>query len=228
MCRAVFQASTKADTITPTTTAIARSVTTVTADTMTMTTASDSGTLRMIRKLDQENVPTTTTNITPTNAAMGICSINDDANSINSSRNTAARMPDKRIRAPDFMLIMLCPIMAQPPMPPKNPVTTLAKPWDIHSRFFCPLVSVMPSINERVSKDSINPIPAKMKAKGRTILAVSKFNGTSGTENSGRPPEMLARSPTVGVSIPPKITAADTTTIPASAAGMRFDTLGTR
>ena len=37
-------------------------------------------------------------------------------------------------RPPDFTLITLCPIIAQPPMPPKKPVTVLATPWARHSR----------------------------------------------------------------------------------------------
>ena len=80
---------------------------------------------------------------------MGICSINDEAKRMKRSRNNAARIPDNRHRAPDLMLIMLWPIMAQPPMTPNNPVATFAKPWDMHSRFFRPFASVIPSIRNR-------------------------------------------------------------------------------
>jgi len=38
-----------------------------------------------------------------------------------------------RVLPPDLTLIIDCPIMAQPPMPPKNPVTVFAKPCAKHS-----------------------------------------------------------------------------------------------
>ena len=37
-------------------------------------------------------------------------------------------MPEMRVRAPDFTLIIDWPIIAQPPMPPKKPVTKFAAP----------------------------------------------------------------------------------------------------
>ena len=86
----------------------------------------------------------------------------------------------------------------------------------------------MPSMRETVSKDSIRPIAAKIKACGRMIQSVSKLSGTSGTLNVGRLPEMLARSPTVGVLIPPKITTAETIRIAASAEGNFEVTYGIR
>jgi hypothetical protein len=48
-------------------------------------------------------------------------------------RKAPARKVDRRVRAPLFTLIMVWPIMAQPPMPPKKPVTMLAMPWPIDS-----------------------------------------------------------------------------------------------
>ena len=104
----------------------------------------------------------------------------------------------------------------------------LAAPCDIHSRFFWLFVSVMPSINESVSKDSISPMPARIRANGRIMPRVSNVKGTSGTLKDGNPPEILDRSPTVGVSTLPKITMAETTSIPASAEGNFEVSLGTR
>ena len=72
-----------------------------------MTNASDTGTFLMIRKLDHENVPMTTTNITPVSAAIGMISIRGDATSMYIRRNIAASAPERRHLAPDFMLIML-------------------------------------------------------------------------------------------------------------------------
>ena len=40
----------------------------------------------------------------------------------------AADKPESRVRPPDFTLMRDWPIMAQPPMPPKKPVTVLASP----------------------------------------------------------------------------------------------------
>ena len=45
------------------------------------------------------------------------------------SRNTPAQNVEIRVRAPEALtFIMVCPIIAQPPMPPKNPDTMLAAP----------------------------------------------------------------------------------------------------
>ena len=164
ICLACSQANTSAEIITPTTTATARSVATVTADTVTRIKASLRGTLPTILKLDHSKVPITTINITPINAARGICSISGEATRINSSKNSAALIPDIRPRPPEFTLIMLWPIMAQPPMPPKNPVTVLATPCPIHSRLPRPRVSVISSISRNVSRDSIRPMAAKIMA----------------------------------------------------------------
>ncbi len=43
-------------------------------------------------------------------------------------RNTPAESDDSRLRPPLCTLIIDWPIMAQPAMPPKKPVTTLAMP----------------------------------------------------------------------------------------------------
>ena len=59
------------DTTTPTTTAMARSVTTVTAETRISTNVSDRGMRCMIRRLDQAKVPMTTMNITPDQRGQG-------------------------------------------------------------------------------------------------------------------------------------------------------------
>ena len=130
---ACSQLNTKAEIKTPTTTATARSVATVTAETVIRIKASLNGTFPIILKLDHSNVLITTINITPISAANGICSISGDAININNNRNSAALIPENRPRPPEFTLIMLCPIIAQPPMPPKKPVTVLATPCPIHS-----------------------------------------------------------------------------------------------
>ena len=143
---------------------MARSVITVTTVTRTITKASIKGTFRMILRLFQANVPITTMNITPTRAANGICSIQDDATTINKSRNKAAAIPASRVRPPDFTLIMDCPIMAHPPMPPKKPVMVFAIPWAILSWLAPPRLLVMSPTRLSVSRLSIKPIAARMPA----------------------------------------------------------------
>ena len=106
MCIACFQANTNADTITPTTTAIAKSAITVTNVTKNKTNASSLLTPRMILNDAHSNVPITTMNITPTRAANGIISINCDANKIKPSKTNAAVIPDKRPRPPELILII--------------------------------------------------------------------------------------------------------------------------
>ena len=71
------------------------------------------------------------------------------------------------MRAPDaFTLIIVWPIMAQPPMPPKKPVTMLAMPWPMDSRVLLERVSVMSSTSLAVISDSISPTSAIARAYG--------------------------------------------------------------
>ena len=78
------------------------------------------------------------------------------------SRNRPATRVDKRPRPPDFTLITLWPIMAQPAMPPTKPVAMLATPWPTHSRFLSLRVSVMSSTMEAVIIDSSKPTTASV------------------------------------------------------------------
>ena len=128
MCFACCHAKITADRITPTITAIARSKNTVIKATDIPTIVSAGGILPIKRKLDHSKVPITTMNITPISTATGICSINAEPTNIKESRNNAAEIPESRPRPPDFILMILCPTMAQPPMPPKNPVIVFATP----------------------------------------------------------------------------------------------------
>src|SRR5690606_37350000 len=123
-------------TTTPATTPYARlPVATVTTTVVTMTTVSLRGMWRIIRTECQSNVATETITMTATSAAIGIVPTRSPAPTTSASRKTPARNVDSRVRAPDtFTLIMVWPIIAQPPIPPKNPVTTLATPWPHDSR----------------------------------------------------------------------------------------------
>ena len=71
-----------------------------------ITKASDLGTTNNNFNEFQAKVPITTINITPTNAAIGISSINDEVYKINIRRNKAAATAAIRVLPPDFTLIM--------------------------------------------------------------------------------------------------------------------------
>lgn len=75
------------------------------------------------------------------------------------------RKVDSRVRAPETRtLIIVWPIMAQPPMPPKKPVTMLATPWPTDSRVLLERVSVMSSTSWAVMRDSMRPTRAIARA----------------------------------------------------------------
>ena len=103
-------------------------------------------------------------NITPTRAAIGIISIYEDVYKIKINKNNAADIPAIRVLPPDLTLIIDCPIIAQPPIPPKKPVTVLANPCAKHSWLAPPLLLVISPTKFKVNRLSINPIEAKMNA----------------------------------------------------------------
>ena len=115
------------------------------------------------------------------------------------SRKTPARKVEIRVRAPEALtLIMVWPIIAQPPMPPKKPVTTLATPWPQASRVLWERVSVTSSTSLAVMSDSSSPTKAMARAKGKMICRVSRLNGTFGMNSVGRESGRSPLSPTVG------------------------------
>ena len=73
-------------------------------------------------------------------------------------------MPAIRVRPPDFTLIIDWPIIAQPPMPPKKPVTVLATPWAMHSWLAPPRLPVISPTRFSVSRLSIRPMAARITA----------------------------------------------------------------
>ena len=221
--------------MTPTKTAMAKSSNTVTVETTTKIKASFRGILLMILKLLQANVPMTTMNITPTKAAIGICSMTCAPNNTKQSSAIAATIPDKRPRPPELTLMIDCPIIAQPPIPPKRPLRILAAPWAKHSRFPLPRVSVISSIKFKVINDSISPTAASKKAvdkiRSQCPFRVPKSEKISNW-NWGKlpcklsPPPSRINDPTVLTSIPPKMVIQATTIIAVKAAGIFVVNLG--
>ena len=137
--------------------------------------------------------------MTATSAAMGMTATMSPSATTSVMRNTPARNVDSRVRAPlALTLIIVCPIIAQPPMPPKKPVTMFATPWPQDSRVLFERVSVMSSTNFAVISDSIRPTNAIARAKGAMMRSVSKVNGTAGIPRIGKPPGSSPWSPTVG------------------------------
>ena len=115
--------------ITPTSTASARlCAKTVISTTVTITSMSALG-IRLNILIDaHSNVPITTMNMTPTSAAIGIMPIHGPRKRMKASSSSAATMPERRLRPPEFTLIRDWPIMAQPPIPPNTPQVMLAMP----------------------------------------------------------------------------------------------------
>ena len=119
----------------------------------------------------------------------------------NISKAPATRA-DKRPLPPDLTLMIDWPIMAQPAIPPKNPVTKLAIPWPRASLFLLLSVSVMSSTIFAVNKVSSNPTTANANEYGRMIIKVSRLKGTFGSKNAGSVWLMVPKSPTVRISKP--------------------------
>ena len=109
--------------------------------------------------------------------------------------------------------------MAQPPMPPKKPVTTLATPWPQDSRVLSERVSVMSSTSLAVSSDSMSPTRAMPRAYGAMICSVSSVNGTAGMPRNGSVEGSSPLSPTVGTRIAATTVRAVSSTIATSGAG---------
>ena len=75
-----------------------------------------------------------------------------------------------RVRAPEALtLIIVWPIIAQPPMPPNKPDRMFAPPCPNASRVLREWVSVMSSTSFAVISDSRSPTTATARAYGAMI-----------------------------------------------------------
>ena len=143
------------------------------------------------------------------------------------SRKTPARNVEIRVRAPEALtLIMVWPIIAQPPMPPKTPVTMFATPCPQASRVLWERVSVMSSTSLAVIRDSSRPTKAMARANGKMTCRVSSVNGTLGMNSVGRESGSSPLSPTVGTATAAKTVISVRTTIATSGAGTALVSFG--
>ncbi|MNV58815.1 hypothetical protein D3C71_1512070 [compost metagenome] len=183
---------------TPASTPRARScVQTTTTTVASMTTDDCQGCVRRLRIEPQLNVPMDTMIMTATSAGMGILATKGPSTTIRNSRKEPATNVESRVEPPDFTLMTDWPIMAQPPMPPKKPVTKFAMPWPLHSRRLLLGVSVMSSTICAVIIDSSKPTAAMVSEYGKMICKVSRVKGTFGIRNDGSDDGSLPMSPTV-------------------------------
>ena len=93
-----------------------------------MTMVSLLGITAMSRSEVQSKVLMETMIITATSAPIGICRTQGCRVSSIPISVSPATSEERRVRPPEVTLITDCPIMAQPAMPPKKPVTMLATP----------------------------------------------------------------------------------------------------
>ena len=155
-------------TFTPAMTPYARlPVATVTATVTSMTMFSLSGIRLSVAgwMLCQSKVPTETMIITATSTAIGIRPTASPSPTTRPSRKRPAKNVEMRVRAPETLtLIIVWPIIAQPPMPPMRPLAMLAMPWPRASRVLSECVSVTSSTSLAVISDSISPTSATPNA----------------------------------------------------------------
>ncbi len=224
---ALSQAKASAAIITPINTARARLCTKiVTSVTVSITKTSIFGNLVNALKLAHSKVPIDTINISPTSAAIGTCSIRLLPYITKISRVSDAIIPAIRVLAPFDTLIRLCPIIAHPPIPEKNPEVIFAAHCAIASLLLFPCVPVISSTILRVKRLSIKPTAATIQAYGKIICKVSKLKGRFGIWKGGKFPEIELISPTLTVSIPRSITTAKVLKIATSEAGTIFVSFG--
>ena len=112
----------------------------------------------------QLNVPIDTMIMTATSAGIGTWPTNGPRTASRNSRKAPAVKVDSRPRPPEVTLMTDWPIIAQPPMPPKNAATMLAPPCPAHSRRLSLSVSVMSSTICAVSRLSSSPTAAIVTA----------------------------------------------------------------
>ena len=158
--------------------------------------------------------------LVPTKAASGIASMIALPAMTESMMKTAHEMPLTLFLPPAFTLIMDCPIIAHPPIPPRTPFAILPIPWPIHSTCVSERVSVTASTSCCVRRVSMRPTAATLHAVGRMMDSVVRFTGTMGRCKDGNEPAIDAISPTVFVAIPQAFTSIVTSEIAASGPGI--------
>ncbi|SIM54745.1 Uncharacterised protein [Mycobacteroides abscessus subsp. abscessus] len=177
----------------------------------------------------QSKVVTAMNTITAVSAAIGIAASRSASTRASSSTEPAAASVDRRVRArPCRTLIMVCPIIAHPPIAPKHPAAMFAAPSAQASRVLSEPVPVMSSTRRAVSRDSTSPTTAIAAAIGTIAVHAPASVGRLGSPRLGRPWGSAPRSPTVGTVHPSSHAAAVTTTTAASGPGTAVLRRGSR
>ena len=186
--------------ISPTATAVTRSTNTVNPSVSTMTSRCSRCTW-WIRLMNRQSMMSHPTFIRmPARAAWGIASTYRPRPST-SARSIPARMhPETGLRPPALMLTTVPSVAPAPGNPQMNPAIVFPMPWPISSRLGLCRVLVMASATRDVSRLSMEPSRAKVRA-GVTALA-RMLGVTSGNWSDGSP---VGTSPITGVFVNQKI-----------------------
>src|SRR5699024_9142071 len=172
-------------------------VATTTATVTSITAASLLGAFTTYLNDGQSNLPMHTIIIIHAITGISFYTTRPPSTLIKNIRNELSTNVDSRALTSDFTLIIDCPIIAHPAIPPKNPVIVLAIPWPLASLFLLLSVPVISSTIEEVSKDSSSPTIDRAMEYGKIIDNVSNVNGTSGIKNDGNVLVIEPKSPTV-------------------------------
>ncbi len=182
------RAKMRAESTIPRITAVAKSTKIVTTLTTMMTKRSLWGIFPLYLRVSHSNVEITTINMSHTRLARGMLLTIGHAKRMKKSSHSEATIHDNFVLPHDLILMIDCPIIASPPIHPKNPLMMLAIPCARYSLFICPLVSVMSSITLSVNVASVRPTNAATKAYGKIMRSVSNVHGTCGRWNPGSAP----------------------------------------
>lgn len=117
---------------------------------------------------------------------------NGERKSKKTIRAIAAIIPDHLALAPDLMLIIDCPTIASPPIPPKNPLNRFPIPCAKYSLFINHLVLVISSSTLTVSVASVNHTSHAIIEYGNIVRNVSKSRGIDGMWKLGKVPRIAS------------------------------------
>ena len=137
----------------------------------------------------------------PAKTAWGICDANGASTTTTAKRKAACNTPESLVTPPVRILTTVRMVAPAPGMPPKNPAAILPTPWPINSRLELCRVRVILSATNDVSRLSIAPNMARIRAASIMIKRASL--DTEGMIKDGKPVGMF---PSMGTLSNPKLT----------------------